>query len=85
MTLGTRFWLGLFATLALAVPLALAYAPALSELHSNIAAVSDPGAGAAYAPGVGAWTARALAVALSGVGIGVALLAYLAFVILPRR
>ena len=85
MTWGSRFWLGLFATLALAVPLALAYLPALDQLHGSLLAVSDPQAGAAYAPGLGAWTARVMAVALSGVGIGVALLFYLAFIVLPRR
>ena len=84
MSWGLRFWLGLAATLALGIPLALAYAPALDTLQTSLAAIHTAGA-EGYAAGYWPrWTARILGVALSGVGVGILLLAYLALIILPR-
>ena len=71
------------ATLAVALPLALAFLPELSALQDYIVAIGQSGTDA-YAPGMSGWTARLIGLALGGVGIGLALLAYVASIILPR-
>lgn len=80
-----RFWLSLLATLAVGIPLLLAFGPVIGDLTALVAGVANPDDPAAYSPGIAAWIARGIGVALSGIGVGILLLAYLAMVILPRR